>query len=405
MSKGIFIKMMGEFVIRAHGQEIGHLASKSRKGVSMIEYLILNHGRHVPRQRLINVLWFSVQNENPENALKTLVSRTRKILNQECEGLGDCIASDRGGYRWESMLGMKVDMLEIMQINEQLPRETDPKKREELCEELLRLYAGDLFLTGDIKGGAGYAAALHNQYLCAMYDYVDELKEAERYNDIIRVCERALEIDSFDERLQMEYMQAMVYVNRTSEAVKHYGKMSELTERYLGAEPSDEMRSFYRQMVRSEKKVRVSLDLVRNELSETESKKGAYICDYEMFKEIYNLQIYNLERLDSTMFLGVIMLFDPEDTENTFSPEYQEEVMQGLIGILRNNLRRGDIVARFSETSITLLLPTVDYTTGNMVMERIKQVFHEQYASENIPFNYRLGALESSNNLTLRTAV
>lgn len=70
--------------------------------------------------------------------------------------------------------------------------------------------------------------------------------------------------------------------------------------------------------------------------------------------------------------------------------------MQGLIEILRNNLRRGDIVTRFSETSVTLLLPTVDYTTGNMVMERIRQVFYKQYENERIPFNYRLGALESS---------
>ena len=395
MSKGIFIRMMGEFVIEADGREIAHLAGKSRKGISLVEYLILNHGRQVPRQRLVNVLWFSMKNENPESALKTLISRIRKILNTEVPGLGDCIVSDRGGYRWSSMPGMRVDMLEIMEINEQLPREADKEKREQLCEKLLKLYTGDLFLTGDIKGGAGYAAALHNQFLLAVYDYVEELREAERYNDVIAVCEKALEIDSFDERLQMEYMQAMVYINRTGEAVIHYGKMSEMSERYFGVEPSDEMRSFYRQMVRSEKKVRVNLDLVRNELLESDKKKGAYICDFEMFKEIYNLQIHNLERLDSTMFLGVIMLFDPDEEMENETAEYRESVMQGLIDILRDNLRRGDIVTRFSDTSVTLLLPTVDYTTGNMVIERIHQVFNSKYGDQNIPFNYRLGALES----------
>ena len=226
MSKGIVIRMMGEFVITIDGREVGHLASKSRKGVSLVEYLILNHGRQVPRQRLINELWFSVRNENPESSLKTLVSRMRKLLNTEHEGLGNCIVSDRGGYRWESMPGMRVDMLEIMEINEQLPRETDTKKKEELIERLIKLYGGDMYLTGDIRGGAGYAASLHNQYIYAIYDYVEILREEERYNDIIRVCERALEMDSFDERLQMEYMQAMVYINRTDDALVHYGKMS-----------------------------------------------------------------------------------------------------------------------------------------------------------------------------------
>ena len=394
MSKGISIRMMGEFVITVGGQEIGHLVNKSRKGISLVEYLILNHGRQVPRQRLINELWFSVKNENPESALKTLVSRIRKILNEECSGLGACIVSDRGGYRWDMMPGMEIDMLEIMEINEKLPREPDPAKRAVLCERLVSLYAGDLYLTGDIRGGAGYAASLHNQYLYAVYDYIDELREQERHNDIIRICERALEMDSFDERLHMEHMQAMVNIDRTNDAVAHYGKMTEQSERYLGAEPSDEMRSFYRQIVRSEKKLRISLDLVRNELAESGQKRGAYVCDYEMFKEIYNLQICNLERLDSTVFLGVIMLFDPEDTRHSFTPEYQKTAMDSLMQILQENLRRGDVVTRFSETSVTLLLPTVDYTTGNMVMERIHQVFRKQY--EDVPFHYRLGDLESS---------
>ena len=90
------------------------------------------------------------------------------------------------------------------------------------------------------------------------------------------------------------------------------------------------------------------------------------------------------------------MLFDPDDTEHTFSRAYQEEVMGGLMDILRENLRRGDIVTRFKETSVTLLLPTVDYTTGNMVMERIRQVFFARYEGKNIPYNYRLGDLEST---------
>ena len=76
---------------------------------------------------------------------------------------------------------------------------------------------------------------------------------------------------------------------------------------------------------------------------------GPYFCDYRAFKEIYNIQIRNLERLSSTMFLGVIMLVST-------STVARESGMAGLLEILRNNLRRGDIVTRFSDNIVAMLL-------------------------------------------------
>lgn len=42
-----------------------------------------------------------------------------------------------------------------------------------------------------------------------------------------------------------------------------------------------------------------------------------------------------------------------------------------------------------------LLLPTVNYTTGNMVMERVKRLFYRKYPNSNIPFAYRVGPLNT----------
>ena len=67
--------------------------------------------------------------------------------------------------------------------------------------------------------------------------------------------------------------------------------------------------------------------------------------------------------------------------------------MNGLIEILRENLRKGDIITHFSPSVIALLLPTVNYNTGSMVMERIRQLFYKRYPNSDTPFHYRLGIL------------
>ena len=99
----------------------------------------------------------------------------------------------------------------------------------------------------------------------------------------------------------------------------------------------------------------------------------------------------NLERLGSTMFLGLIMLGDgePEGMDTVI----YEGAMAALLEILRKNLRRGDIVTRCDEYAVALLLPTVNYQSGTMVMERIEHVFYTAYPRERVPFHARITPL------------
>ena len=61
----------------------------------------------------------------------------------------------------------------------------------------------------------------------------------------------------------------------------------------------------------------------------------------------------NLERLGSTMFLAVIMVSNingqPMDTIK------QENIMSGLLELLKQNLRKGDTITHFSPTILALL--------------------------------------------------
>ena len=399
MADTIRIQMMDHFLIFIDEKKTDHLAAKSKKGAALVQYLVLNEGAPVPNQKLLTALWDEDKSSNPENALKTLVSRLRVLLNQIDPDLGQCIVSDRGAYHWECLENMTIDLYEIDAIFERLAEDNVPAaEQRKLYNLLLEKYEGDLLQHSEQNEWAlAKATTLHNKYMAAIYAYIELLKSKAQYADIVSVCRRALDIDSFDDRLHMELMSALIKINRTGEAMVQYKHVVQLNYRYLGVQPSEDLQEFYKQIVSAGKTLDFNLESIRNELRESGERRGAFVCEYAVFKEIFNLQMRNLERLGATMFLAIIMVSPYNDKE--IDSLRQDNIMNGLMEILRKNLRKGDTITRFAPTIIALLLPTVNYNTGGMVLERIKRVFYRSYPNSNIVFNYRVGPLTTQGKL------
>lgn len=390
----IRIQMMGSFALFVDERRTANLVANSKKGVSLMEYLIVNRGAPVSNGQLMNTLWGDEKCSNPENALKTLVSRLRSMLNLIEDGLGACIVADRGAYHWESIKGVCVDVLEILDIFDKFDSVVTSDFSPELYEELLRLYTGDLLSNEGVGDWVmPYSATLHNRYMSAVYAYIDQLKQQEKYAEITAVCRTALEVDSFDDRLNIELMTALINTNHTSNAMAQYKHVVQLNYKYLGIQPSENMQEFYKKIVRAGKTLDFSLSSIRDELQESGDQYGAFVCEYSVFKEIYNLQMRNLERLGSTMFLGLIMVGDQENPE--MDSIRQDSIMNTTLDILRKNLRKGDTICHLSVNTFALLLPMVNFTTGNTIMERIKRFFYKRYPNSDVAFSYRIGPLSS----------
>ena len=389
MADTIRIQMMDHFLIYIDEKKTDHLAAKSKKGAALVQYLILNEGEPVPNQKLLAALWDEEKSTNPENALKTLVSRLRVLLNQIDPALGPCVVSDRGAYHWQCPENMSIDLYEIDAIFDRLAENNVPiLEQRRLYNQLLEKYQGE-----QNEWALAKATTLHNKYMAAVYAYIELLKAKAQHADIVSVCRRALDVDSFDDRLHMELMSALIKINRTGEALVQYKHVVQLNYRYLGVQPSEDLQEFYKQIVSAGKTLDFNLESIRNELRESGDRRGAFVCEYSVFKEIFNLQMRNLERLGATMFLAIVMISPYNDKE--IDTMRQNNIMNGLLEILKQNLRKGDTITRFAPTIFALLLPTVNYNTGGMVLERIKRVFYRNYPNSNIVFNYRVGPLNS----------
>ena len=402
MADTIRIQMMNDFVIYVNEQRAEYMVNKSRKGAALIQYLIAHRDTPVPNARLLSAFWSEERVTNPENALKTLISRIRTMLNEISPELGSCIVADRGAYHWESLPGMEIDLYEIEDIFTALSTKPDPDTRRALFKRLMMLYAGDLLRNCDMNEWAlASATSLHNRYLKAVQAYIDQLRREGDDQEVVNVCRKALETDNFNNRLHMELMTALINTHRGSEAMNQYEEVMHLHYHYLNTEPSKELKEFYNQIVDSSKSIEFALDSISNDLRLAGGEKEAFVCDYAVFKEIYNIEIRNIRRLGSTIFLGMIMI--SRNNGQPMDSMKQGNVMRGLTNILRTNLRKGDVITQFSPTIIAVLLPMVNYKTGDSVMDRMKRLFYRQFPNSSLLFDYRISPVgDEGDNLLER---
>ena len=398
MPDQIRIRMFGGFSLFVNNECLDQVIAKSKKGMSLLQYLILKEDAVILNYKLIEVLWPNEESTNPENALKTLISRFRAILNTCSEGLGNCIAASRGGYRFQLLPNMTVDMFEFESLVEKLEGRTElTDETNELFQKVLMLYTGDLLAGNDQDDWAiSRSVNLHSQYIKIVYAYITLLKKAERYEEIIQNCRFALETDPFDERLHLELMQALVKTSRNNEALMQYKHVTNMHFRYLGVKPPEGIQEFYKQIIQAGDTLDMNIDTIRDELQEFGDVHGAFECEYAVFREIYNMQMRNLERLGSSMYIAMIMITSMDG--EPLSPLKLDDIMKGLSEVLKAHLRKGDTITHFSPSQYALLLPTVNMDSGRMVMERIKRFFYQKFPNSNVMFSYRIGPLSSNMN-------
>ena len=391
MQKDVQIRLLGDFDILVNGVRQNNLAAKSRKGVSLMEYLILQRGRAVPVQRLIRELWSGSRYEGPESALKTMVSRFRALLNAISPGLGGCIVSEQGAYRWISGANVHVDVLDMLQLLESVHADSTREERIECYRQVLELYQGDLYQTGDICNGAMQVNWLHREYLHAIYAWIELLKETEEYEEICRICRKAVQVDELDEQLHIEMIRAMVQMNYTSEAINEYKRVTNMARHEQDTGAERDLDTDCQRLMNTGDIISQKLNAIREDLmDESMQQTTPFFCGYDVFKEFYSIQRRTMERLSSTVFLGVIMIGNPDETITSVT---RESAMAALCEIIRNNLRKGDIVTRAAPTVFAMLLPTVSYSTCTMIMERVENLFYEEYPNKSIILSFRVTPL------------
>lgn len=390
----IYINMLGGFRLSVGDAVTSDAVSHTHQLWNLLEYLIAFRNKTISQGELIEALWPNNSSDNPANALKNLVYRIRTTFAaQNIPYAKDMIVFSRGSYRWNNELPCEVDIERFEELSRDAGLESDPHKKVDAYLTAIDLYRGD-FLPGSSyeEWVVPLASYFRSIYFKNVYTAANLLMEMERYDDLRVMCERAIIIDPFEENANRYYILSLIRQNKQSAALEHYNHVMELFYRELGVRPSESIRALYREITKTINSVETDLSIIKEDLSEGRNITSAFYCDYEVFKNLYRLEARAATRSGQSIFIALLTVTD--GSNNVPELKLLSTVMDHLLSIIRQGLRKGDVISRFSSTQFVLMLPALTYENGQMVLDRVSKKFKASFRYKNIRLHTTLQPLD-----------
>lgn len=374
------VRMLGTFSIEFRDREINDNGNRSRKVWLLLAYMIYCRNRPVAPDELVTLLWGDEdRSSNPLNALKTMFHRVRSFLNQLDGGIGhEFIIRRDGSYAWNTDVPLTLDIDEFDRLCQAGTRADSESEKLKYWTEALSLYQGDfLSKLSSEPWVVPIAAYFHNLYVQTVLQVIPMLERRQRWQEAADLCRAATAQEPYLEDLYRHLMGALLQMGDQSGAVTVFEEMSELFLTNFGIMPSDELRSLYRDALRSLNERTMSPGMILDQLREPIDGGGALICDYDFFKAIYHSIARMIERSGDAAHLALISVLS--DSDKALSRRSLDCVIGNLQDLIRINLRRGDVAARCSVSQFLLLLPQANFENSCNVCDRITKAFVRQY--------------------------
>lgn len=390
------ISMFGDLEIINQDKILKETSNRSKKIWNLLGFIISNRHNQLTQNDYIDMLWPDGISSNPVNALKTLLYRSRSLLEPILINNEQFILSGNGSYYWNNEINCTVDIEEFEQFYNIARNPATPmEERLFSYNKAIHLYKGDFLTKHSTELWViPIATHYHNLYLECVKTYLSILEENKEYKSIIACCKQTLQIDSFDEKIHAFLIRAYLKEGNTVAALNHYDTATDILYQNLGVKPSKELRSLYVDMMKTQQTLEMDLTVIQNDLKEAEYKTGAFVCEYGIFQETYRLISRQSARDGRSVYIALITACE---ANGDIPPlKILNDIMENLLVAIVNSLRRGDVVSRYSGAQYVLLLPSVTQEDGTLILERIAKKYYHTNKRTKIQLKYKLRQIEIS---------
>lgn len=392
--KKIYVTLFKIFRVEYGEIVIENEQMKSEKLLRLFAYLLFHHQRVIPSSELIDAIWALEEVDNPIGALKNLVYRLRTVLKKKL-GVDDLIITGKGAYSINGDYIIEVDVHHFEKYNVLL---NDHPEQMEYYENCIELYKGK-FLTelDDDYRILSQSAYYHSVYVARVVEYAHLLEKNERYAEMERISRFALEIDKLDENFYEILIKSLYFQKQYKQAMETYRATTDLLYKTLGTRPSEQMQSLFELIKKESHDEGTNITEIQNDLSD-EDDRGAYLCEYGTFKDLYNMETRIIERLGICAHMCLVTVNDHSkfETDKEKNKQYVEKTMQKVQSALVNGLRIGDVVSRFSANQFVILLPSCNFENAQMAMKRVLRKIQYTLNNKNLSIDLSIEEVLSS---------
>ena len=162
--------------------------------------------------------------------------------------------------------------------------------------------------------------------------------------------------------------------------------------KHLGINPSNKMKNFYKRLKsdkenKKEEKI-LSLQEFEGELDLGDHIKGGLIIEPNYFNLIYNVEKRRIDRkAKKSIYIGIITI--ESGGYNNSTDKELEIVMNKLLSILYEELRKGDIITKWNSKQVACLIYDIDDENITKALNRLNKVVKAKTDNKDIFYKFR----------------
>jgi DNA-binding SARP family transcriptional activator len=393
--KILHIHMLGDLTIRKDDEDITSLIKRSDNLLKLLCYLVMLKGKTVSATELTDIVFVEQEYENPVKAVNNLIYRLRKMIDSS-EAIG-YIRRTGDGYSWNMTAPFTLDILDFEYAADEGIRSVLAGEPDEAAlQQSIDLYKDDflremVYEHWTVPTRQNYK----NKFLRCVDELIKVLRLKQRNLDIINICDKAIAIDPYCERLHVAYLDALLAEDRVAHATRHYSYITKLLYNEFGVYASEELKAVYARITGKSKLNPGDIDIMQTLGDKEESDDGPFFCDYDMFKKLYSLEERRMQRNGQSNCMILYSLTRPD--LGPLPPKMQSYARESLKSILIAMLRKGDIACFSNEDRAVIYLNAITYEAAVRVSERILVRFAKEVDKSQVVLHYRITPVEPKN--------
>lgn len=380
----LHIRFFNEFSISSPYYEYAPSAHNSTQLTLLISYLVANQDTKVPKDVLMAMLWPDVQDKVPVGALRNLVYRARKELQQLYPNQDiDYIKFTQDAYYWNPDIYCKIDIVDFENYYNLARQEPDPERQYRYYYRMQRLYTGDFLSNHATVEWVQYRNTYYrNMLINCTLNMCEYLYAKARYDELISLCDQSIIFYPEEERFYRYKLLAYLGMNTVKTALEYYQTTIDFFSSKYGSDISGSMRDIYQEILLRMPSMELNIDELEATLDVDKDTESTFYCNFDIFKNIYQLNVRSVRRSQGKHYLLLFSLLPKNDAK----PDSLKlkKVMEVLHDLLAKHLRKNDVYTRASLNQYSVLLTVIEDTDIETISSRIMNAFNEENIDSDI---------------------
>ncbi len=392
-TKTLKIHTLGQFRVLLGDKDLTREYSRSKKPWLLFQFLITNREKSFSPDALMKKLWSEEESKNPQHALSNFIYRLRKKMNDP--GGQEYIIKHQGNYCFNSQADYWFDVEEMEKLSRKafsLP--DDDSRKIEYLQKACQLYGGE-YLPALAYEGWAFNMRNYCQRL-----YLKNVRELNRLfkiegmlEDSIDLCEKALELEPWDENLHLDLIEALIKNNQVARAKSHFKETNLQFQKELEVGLTFNFEEITAQdTADSVDQKNPPLEELEEVLEDEELDPGGgpFLCEPSDFQMLCGLEERRAERSRRNSVLISLKL--TPSRERNLSREQVDRKSNLLQDILLNYLSAEEVICPYGRGHFFLLFVGVPVEKIERTLQRIASMFYEKtpLEREDIQIRHRL---------------